>query len=181
MFVILIKQAMSFCLILFLTRKSKMVCYGKLKERYYLRKKLWFVWSIILLVWNYILIFIITWTFLHQWVVKRAINFDIGVNPSAEKGGEDEGVAVKIVDIIDIFRLQIISSDYFFWILYCYIVDECDIDLMRYYCVCVGAITDKKQFVMFMNRYIRQLISKLDSEKQKMFKKNIESVTKFLV
>ncbi|MCI65603.1 translationally-controlled tumor protein, partial [Trifolium medium] len=33
---------------------------------------------------------------------------DIGANPSAE-GGEDEGVddtAVKVVDIVDVFRLQ---------------------------------------------------------------------------
>ena len=35
---------------------------------------------------------------------------DIGANPSAE-GGDDEGVedaAVKVVDIVDTFRLQVI-------------------------------------------------------------------------
>lgn len=35
---------------------------------------------------------------------------DIGANPSAEGAGEDEGVddqAVKVVDIVDTFRLQV--------------------------------------------------------------------------
>lgn len=35
---------------------------------------------------------------------------DIGANPSAEGGGDDEGVddqAVKVVDIVDTFRLQV--------------------------------------------------------------------------
>lgn len=44
-----------------------------------------------------------------QWVVKGAIDVDIGANPSAE-GEEDEGVddtAVKVVDIVDTFRLQV--------------------------------------------------------------------------
>lgn len=44
-----------------------------------------------------------------QWVVKGAVDVDIGANPSAE-GGEDEGVddqAVKVVDIVDTFRLQV--------------------------------------------------------------------------
>ncbi|EFH60774.1 predicted protein [Arabidopsis lyrata subsp. lyrata] len=77
-----------------------------------------------------------------------------GKNPSAEEGGEDEGVddqAVKVVDIIDTFRLQEQPS------------------------------FDKKQFVMFMKRYIKQLSPKLDSEKQELFKKHIESATKFLM
>lgn len=44
-----------------------------------------------------------------QWVIKGAIDVDIGANPSAE-GGEDEGVddtTVKVVDIVDTFRLQV--------------------------------------------------------------------------
>lgn len=44
-----------------------------------------------------------------QWVVKGAVDVNIGANPSAE-GGEDEGVddtAVKVVDIVDVFRLQV--------------------------------------------------------------------------
>ncbi|MQL71973.1 hypothetical protein Taro_004294 [Colocasia esculenta] len=47
-----------------------------------------------------------------QWVVKGAIELDIGANPSAEGGGEDETVddqAVKVVDIVDTFRLQVSS------------------------------------------------------------------------
>lgn len=46
-----------------------------------------------------------------QWVVKGSVDVDIGANPSAE-GGEDEGVddqAVKVVDIVDTFRLQVES------------------------------------------------------------------------
>lgn len=45
-----------------------------------------------------------------QWVVQGAVDVDIGANPSAEGGGEDEGVddqAVKVVDIVDTFRLQV--------------------------------------------------------------------------
>lgn len=41
--------------------------------------------------------------------MKGAVDVDIGANPSAE-GGEDEGVddgAVKVVDIVDTFRLQV--------------------------------------------------------------------------
>ncbi|CAG7890888.1 hypothetical protein BRARA_A03697 [Brassica rapa] len=82
------------------------------------------------------------------------MNFDIGADPSAEEGGEDEGVddqAVKVVDIIDTFRLQ--EQPPF----------------------------DKKQFVMFMKRYLRQTVPKLESEKQKIIKKHIDSATKFLV
>jgi hypothetical protein len=44
-----------------------------------------------------------------QWVVSGPCDVDIGANPSAE-GGEDEGVddtAVKVVDIVDVFRLQV--------------------------------------------------------------------------
>lgn len=47
-----------------------------------------------------------------QWVVTGAVDVDIGANPSAEGGGEDEGVddqAVKVVDIVDTFRLQVCS------------------------------------------------------------------------
>lgn len=44
--------------------------------------------------------------------MQGAAEFDIGANPSAE-GGDDEGVAdvaVKVVDIVDTFRLQVIIS-----------------------------------------------------------------------
>ena len=45
-----------------------------------------------------------------QWVVQGAVDVNIGANPSAEGGEEDEGVddqAVKVVDIVDTFRLQV--------------------------------------------------------------------------
>lgn len=48
-----------------------------------------------------------------QWVVQGAVDVDIGANPSAEGGGDDEGVddqAVKVVDIVDTFRLQVIFT-----------------------------------------------------------------------
>jgi len=51
-----------------------------------------------------------------QWVVKGACEVDIGANPSAE-GGEDEGVddsAVKVVDIVDVFRLQVRTAKHLF-------------------------------------------------------------------
>lgn len=46
-----------------------------------------------------------------QWVVKGTLDVDIGANPSAEGGGEeDKGVddqVIKVVDIVDTFRLQV--------------------------------------------------------------------------
>lgn len=45
-----------------------------------------------------------------QWVVQGAVEVNTGANPSAEGQGEDEGVddqAVKVVDIVDTFRLQV--------------------------------------------------------------------------
>ncbi|KAJ6806190.1 putative translationally-controlled tumor protein-like protein [Iris pallida] len=89
-----------------------------------------------------------------KWVVQGAVDVDIGANPSAEGGDEDEGVddqAVKVVDIVDTFRLQ------------------------------EQPAFDKKQFVTYMKRYIKLLSSKLDAEQQELFKKNIEGATKFLL
>ena len=88
-----------------------------------------------------------------KWVIQGAVDVDIGANPSAE-GGDDEGVddqAVKVVDIVDTFRLQ--EQPPF----------------------------DKKQFVTFMKRYIKNLTEKLDEEKKELFKKNIESATKYIL
>lgn len=42
--------------------------------------------------------------------MQGAVDVDIGANPSAEGAGEDEGVddqTVKVVDIVDTFRLQV--------------------------------------------------------------------------
>ena len=94
------------------------------------------------------------WEVEGKWVVKGSVDVDIGANPSAEGGEDDEGVddqAVKVVDIVDTFRLQ--EQPPF----------------------------DKKQFVVFMKRYIKNLTAKLDEEKQEVFKKNIEPATKFLL
>lgn len=95
------------------------------------------------------------WEVEGKWVVQGgAVDIDIGANPSAEGGGEDEGVddqAVKVVDIVDTFRLQ------------------------------EQPAFDKKQFVTFIKRYIKILTPKLEPEKQELFKKHIEGATKFLL
>ncbi|XP_047981711.1 translationally-controlled tumor protein homolog [Salvia hispanica] len=94
------------------------------------------------------------WEVNGKWVVMGAVDVDIGANPSAEGGGEDEGVddqAVKVVDIVDTFRLQ--EQPPF----------------------------DKKQFIAYIKKYIKTLTPKLDAEKQDEFKKSIEGATKYLV
>ncbi|KAL0344213.1 UNVERIFIED_CONTAM: Translationally-controlled tumor protein [Sesamum angustifolium] len=94
------------------------------------------------------------WEMEGKWVVKGAVDVDIGANPSAEGGEDDEGVndqAVKVVDIVDTFRLQ--EQPPF----------------------------DKKQFVAYIKKYIKCLSSKLDGEKQEEFKKTIEGATKYLL
>lgn len=40
---------------------------------------------------------------------------------------------------------------------------------------------DKKQFVGYIKKYIKQLTPKLDAEQQEFFKKNIEAATKYLL
>jgi len=95
----------------------------------------------------------VLWEVEGKWVVQGAVEVDTGANPSAE-GGEDEGVddqAVKVVDIVDTFRLQ------------------------------EQPAFDKKQFVTFIKRYIKNLTAKLDSEKADEFKKGIEGATKYLL
>ncbi|KAJ1385560.1 Translationally controlled tumor protein, conserved site [Sesbania bispinosa] len=94
------------------------------------------------------------WEVEGKWVVQGAVNVDIGANPSAEGAEEDEGVddqAVKVVDIVDTFRLQ------------------------------EQPAFDKKQFVTYMKRYIKLLTPKLEPEKQELFKKHIEGATKYLL
>ncbi|WOK94702.1 translationally-controlled tumor protein [Canna indica] len=94
------------------------------------------------------------WEVEGKWVVKGAVDVDIGANPSAEGCGEDEGVddaAIKVVDIVDTFRLQ------------------------------EQPAFDKKQFISYMKRYIKLLTAKIDEKKQDMFKKHIEGATKFLL
>lgn len=47
--------------------------------------------------------------FVLQWVVKGAIDVNIGANPSAKGSDEEvlEEQPVKVVDIVDTFRLQV--------------------------------------------------------------------------
>ena len=94
------------------------------------------------------------WEVEGKWVVQGALSVDIGANPSAEGGEDDEGVddqAVKVVDIVDTFRLQ------------------------------EQPAFDKKQFMAYMKRYVKQLTPKLDAEQQVLFKKHIEGAIKFLL
>ncbi|KAE8714205.1 Translationally-controlled tumor protein-like protein [Hibiscus syriacus] len=94
------------------------------------------------------------WEVEGKWVVQGAVNVDIGANPSAEGAEDDEGVddqAVKVVDIVDTFRLQ--EQPPF----------------------------DKKTFVANMKKFIKNLTPKLDGEKQETFKKNIEGAIKYLL
>lgn len=95
----------------------------------------------------------VLWEVAGKWVIQGAVDVDIGANPSAE-GGEDEGVddqAQKVVDIVDTFRLQ---------------------EQPAY---------DKKQFVAWVKKYIKNLTPKLQPEQQDVFKKNVEAATKFLL
>ncbi|KAM7485079.1 hypothetical protein LguiA_001088 [Lonicera macranthoides] len=96
----------------------------------------------------------VLWEVEGKWVVQGAVDVNIGANPSAEGGEEDEGVddqAVKVVDIVDTFRLQ--EQPPF----------------------------DKKQFVAYIKKYIKLLTPKLEAEQQELFKKNIEGATKYLL
>jgi len=96
----------------------------------------------------------VLWEVEGKWVVQGAVDVNIGANPSAEGGGDDEGVddaAVKVVDIVDTFRLQ------------------------------EQPTFDKKQFLTYIKRYIKNLTPKLGAEEQDAFKKNIEAATKFLL
>ncbi|XP_056690909.1 translationally-controlled tumor protein homolog [Spinacia oleracea] len=96
------------------------------------------------------------WEVQGKWVVKDSrIDVNIRANPSAEGGAEDDVVddnhGVKVVDIVDNFRLQ---------------------EKPPY---------DKKQFVAWVKGYIKNLIGKLEAEKANEFKKNVEAATKFLM
>lgn len=62
-----------------------------------------------------------------QWVVQGAVDVDIGANPSAEGGDEDEGVddqTVKVVDIVDTFRLQVSFLCYLLNVSSCFLSEE---------------------------------------------------------
>ena len=126
-----------------------MVFFGKLKERsVYCHHQIpskfhplfWFF-------------FFVSWFYV-QWTTKGCVEVNIGANPSAEEGGEDEGVddsVEKVVDIVDTFRLQ---------------------EQPTY---------DKKGFIAYIKKYIKLLTPKLTPEQQEEFKKGIEGATKFLL
>ncbi|KAG2271774.1 hypothetical protein Bca52824_066329 [Brassica carinata] len=96
----------------------------------------------------------ILWEVEGKWTTVGAVDVNIGANPSAEEGGEDEGVddtTQKVVDIVDTFRLQ---------------------EQPTY---------DKKGFIAYIKKYIKLLTPKLNEEDQAAFKKGIEGATKFLL
>lgn len=78
---------------------------------------------------------------------------DIGANPSAE-GGEQEVVddqAVKVVDIVDTFRLQ------------------------------EQAPFDKKTFGAYIKRYVKNVTQNLPEDRREEFIKNVEGAVKWLL
>ncbi|KAM7463079.1 hypothetical protein LguiA_031200 [Lonicera macranthoides] len=96
----------------------------------------------------------VLWEVEGKWVVQGAVDVNIGANPSAEGAEDDEGVddqTVKVVDIVDTFRLQ------------------------------EQPTFDKKQFVAYVKKYIKLLTPKLEGEQLDLFKKNVEGATKFLL
>ncbi|OIT36646.1 PREDICTED: translationally-controlled tumor protein homolog [Nicotiana attenuata] len=96
----------------------------------------------------------VLWEVQGKWVVQGAVDVNIGANPSAEGADEDEGVddqAIKVVDIVDTFRLQDQPS------------------------------FDKKQFVAYLKKYIKNLTPKLGAEQEEVFKNNIQGATKYLL
>ena len=121
-----------------------------------------------------------------QWVVQGAVEVNTGANPSAE-GGEDEGVddqAVKVVDIVDTFRLQVAPTSYSPNLCHpipptCVAPDVLGANCPFY--LQEQPAFDKKQFVTFIKRYIKNLTAKLEPEKADEFKKGIEGATKYLL
>ncbi|PWA73176.1 translationally-controlled tumor protein [Artemisia annua] len=69
--------------------------------------------------------------------------------PTINKAVDDQ--AVKVVDIVDTFRLQEQPPFH------------------------------KKQFIAYIRKYIKLLTPKLDAEKEEFFKKNVEAATKYLL
>eukprot|EP00475_Leptophrys_vorax_P015274 TRINITY_DN2164_c0_g1_i1.p1 TRINITY_DN2164_c0_g1~~TRINITY_DN2164_c0_g1_i1.p1 ORF type:complete len:168 (+),score=44.81 TRINITY_DN2164_c0_g1_i1:120-623(+) len=88
-----------------------------------------------------------------KWVVKGAVDVDIGANPSAE-GGEDEAVedsAEKVVDIVDTFRLQ--EQPPF----------------------------DKKSFAAYLKGYVQKLAGLIPAERGAQFRADSPAAVKWLM
>jgi hypothetical protein len=107
---------------------------------------------------------------------------DIGANPSAEGGGDDEGTddqAVKVVDIVDTFRLQVIcrpwSIKYVLYSMHLFTV------LSMHYLLQEQPPYDKKQFVAYMKGYIKSISKTLEGEELDCFMKNVQPATKYLL
>eukprot|EP00246_Nothoceros_aenigmaticus_P008148 TRINITY_DN22659_c0_g1_i1.p1 TRINITY_DN22659_c0_g1~~TRINITY_DN22659_c0_g1_i1.p1 ORF type:complete len:169 (+),score=39.88 TRINITY_DN22659_c0_g1_i1:121-627(+) len=96
----------------------------------------------------------ILWEVEGEWVVPDSIVVSIGANPSAEGADADEGVddqGVKVVDIVDTFRLQEQPS------------------------------FDKKTFVGYIKKFIKNVTPLVTEDRRQDFMKNIEGAVKFLL
>ena len=134
-----------------------MVFFGKLKERYVPTLYSVFIKSCKDFCFEFFVFslgFILFRCCYIQWTTQGCVEVNIGANPSAEEGGDDEGVddsVQKVVDIVDTFRLQ---------------------EQPTY---------DKKGFIAYIKKYIKLLTPKLNAEDQEAFKKGIEGATKYLL
>lgn len=86
-------------------------------------------------------------------VTKGALNVNIGGNPSAEGGGDDEGAddqAQTVNDVVDAFNLQSIGSMDKKAVLAWYVVMYANVDMVvssipaAYLCLCVACICGVK-------------------------------------
>jgi hypothetical protein len=107
---------------------------------------------------------------------------DIGANPSAEGGGDDEGTddqAVKVVDIVDTFRLQVSYLSLVYQVF--------SIQYAPFHCAKHALPLqeqppyDKKQFVAYMKGYIKSISKTLEGEELDCFMKNVQPATKYLL
>ena len=89
-------------------------------------------------------------------IVLGAVEVDTGANPSAQ-GGEDEGVddhAVKVVDIVDTFRLHV-GPIFYSFDLCCPGCTVCLIGMLIVHSrLQEQPAFDKKQFITFIKRYM---------------------------
>lgn len=89
-----------------------------------------------------------------QWQEVGDVDVDIGANPSAEGGGDDEGVdggARRVVDIIESFRL---------------------VEQPSY---------DKKTFMGYVKPWLAKVVEKLPEDKAEEFKAKAQPAIKFLL
>ena len=131
-----------------------------------------------------------------QWVVKGALDVDalIGANASAEGGGEDESVddaAVKVVDIVDTFRLQVtLGKGQFLYVAFELAIiwqslwgNICLVLTVWIFFTCFQEqpAFDKKGFMGYMKKYLKTLTPLVAENRQATFKKDVEAAVKFLL